>query len=96
MPLRYAIVLSTAVAALGLAAVSSSQAELLKALADSVNSATGGMTGRLVNSDYAIVDTATGVCTTINQFPGGAMGLKQLRSAYPAPRFTVNYGRCWY
>ena len=94
--MKYAIVLSTAVVALGLAAVSPSQAELLKALANSLNSATGGMTGRLVNSDYAIVDTATEICTTINQFPGGAMGLKQLRSAYPAPRFTVNYGRCRY
>ena len=93
--MKYAFVLSTAVVALGLATLSPSPAELLKALANSVNSATGGMTGRLVNSDYAIVDT-TGVCTTINQFPGGVMGLKQLRSAYPAPHFTVNYGRCWY
>jgi hypothetical protein len=76
-------------------ATNPSEAGLLKAIATALNNVTDGMTGKLVNSDYAIVDTESGVCTTVNQFPGGEAGLMQIRSAYPATQFTVNYGRCW-
>ena len=48
--------------------------------------------GDLGNGDYTIVNTITGVCITITRWPGGDVGLAQVRAEYPSPTWTVNVG----